>query len=59
MPIVGTSSEKASGAIVILLLHTFYVFYKEFIQHPEFRGPNFNWWYPAQLAWGHYRMVRP
>jgi hypothetical protein len=32
------------------LLKTIFVVYREFITHPEFRGPNFNWRVPMRLA---------
>ena len=32
--------------------------YREFIQHPNFCGPKFNWSVPARLFWSNWKCTR-
>jgi len=31
--------------------------YREFLKHPEYRGPNFTWFTPALLAYHRWRVM--
>jgi len=40
---------------VISLIRNIAAHYREFRQHPNYRGPNFTWIVPLKLAWVNWR----
>lgn len=41
------------------LIRNIIAHYRTFIQHPNFRGPNFNWIVPLRMAWSDWKCTRP
>lgn len=39
------------------LLRLIFMFYRDFIRHPEWRGENFTWRVPLRLAWREWRFI--
>ena len=47
-----------AGRALMGFLYILYRFVKDFREHPEYRGPNFNWWFVIKLSWVHWQAIR-
>lgn len=43
---------------MISLMRYLWSYYRDFLSHPEYRGPAFHWLVPAGIAWRMWRTTR-